>query len=150
MTKFPKVIKIAVCDQDSYKPIEKIVLKIRLYAKHKNDYSFLLPPSNKDGGIVILREWLEEEIKKEQSLFIMDYASNLNDCKPKFSLFILDTFALSKAINAMYLYQETLKISDEEIEKYKQTNNEKYNPKDLHFAIDGEDMNISIKLSPLK
>ncbi len=150
MIKFPKVIRLNIHDSDTGKPIEKIVLKIRLYANHKNDYNFILPPSKEDGSIVIAREWLEEEIKKEQSLFVMDYASDLNDCKPKFSLSILDISALNRAIDAMHLYQEALKISDEEIEKYKQTNNGKYDPKNLDFTTGGEEeMNISIKLSSL-
>jgi hypothetical protein len=149
MKKFPKVIRFKINDKETGKPIEKIVLEIRLYANHKNDYYFILPPSNVNGDIVISREWLEEEIKKDKALFIMDYASDLDDCKPKFSLSLLDISALNRAIDAMYLYQEALKISNNEIEKFKQTNNEKYDTKDLDFIADREEMNISIKLNSM-
>lgn len=52
------------------------------------------------------KAWLEEEIRKEQTLFVMDYASDLNDCEPEFSLSVLDITSLGRAINAMFLYHK--------------------------------------------
>ncbi|GBF32786.1 hypothetical protein DCCM_0982 [Desulfocucumis palustris] len=78
---------------------------------------------------------MEEEITKEQALFVMDYASNLNECEPKFRLTVLDGKSLDKAIGAMILYQEALKITNIEIEKYRQAINKKYYSKELDFAL---------------
>lgn len=53
MNIFPELIRIKICDLDTGKPIERIVLKIRLYAKHKNDCNFILPPSDQNGCIEV-------------------------------------------------------------------------------------------------
>lgn len=146
MDTFPEIIRIKICDVDTGKPIEKIVLKIRLYANHKNDYNFILPPSDQNGCIEVKKAWLEEEIRKEQALFVMDYASDLNDCKPEVSLIVLDNTSLDRAIEAMLLYQEVLKISNQEIQKYRKASNGKYHPKKIDLPLSGIEGGLVIEL----
>lgn len=147
MNQFPNIININIREKSTNEPIDKIAVKIQLYAQRKNDYIFLLPLSNNDGNIEISKNWIEGQIKKEQSIFIMDYASNLDECKSKFSLTILDRLDLQKAIDGMILYQHAFGIEDKEIEGYKQANNEKYDcKKRLDFLTKQGEMKITINL----
>ena len=72
------------------------------------------------------KDWLKEEIKKEQALFIMDYQSGLDDCKSQIEISVLDIESLSRAINAMYIYQEYTGITDTEIKRYKESQNSRF------------------------
>ena len=72
---------------------------------------------------MISRDWLIEEIKKEQDLSIMDYSSNLDDCKSQFEISVLDTESLANAINAMYLFQGVTGVTNNEIQRYKNAQN---------------------------
>lgn len=125
---FPDTIDILILDKDLNKPVPNIAVRIKLFAKHKNDYNFILPLSDEKGCIKITRDWLEEEIRKEQTLFVMDYSSKLNDCNPEIEITVLNTEELLRAVNAMYVYKDAIGISDDEIRRYKNANNSKYLP----------------------
>ncbi|MBB6214116.1 hypothetical protein HNQ80_000185 [Anaerosolibacter carboniphilus] len=149
MSIFPDTIKILVLDKDSKKPISNIATKIKVFASHKNDYNFILPLSDEMGYIKITKDWLMEEIKKEQALFVMDYSSMLEDCKPQIEISVLDTEALSRAVNAMYLFQDATGISDDEIAKYKNADNSKYVPCTVNSKLESVkslDVDILLKL----
>ena len=128
MSIFPEIVRILILDKNSKNPISNVAATVKLFASRKNDYNFVLPLSDERGCIIITKDWLEEEIKKEQALFIMDYASMLEDCKPKIEITVLNDEAISRAVNAMYLYQDAIGVSDEEIAKLKTADNSKYLP----------------------
>jgi|GEM_PF-6861422 len=148
MSIFPEKIKILFLDKNSKSPVPNIATKIKLFANHKNNYNFILPLSNKTGYIQITKEWLEGEIKKEQSLSIMDYSSMLEDCKPQIELSVLDAKAISRAANAMCLYQDASDISDDEISKFRAAGNSMYFPFVEIIKLDGKrtlDIEITLK-----
>lgn len=126
MSTFPEIIRIIIIDMNSKKPISNIASTIKLFARHKNNYNFILPLSDEKGCITIPKDWFEEEIKKEQALFIMDYSSLLEDCKSQIEISVLNDETISRTVNAMYLYQDATGISDEEIAKFITADNSKY------------------------
>ncbi|MDI6618799.1 MAG: hypothetical protein QME45_09025 [Clostridiales bacterium] len=126
MSVFPDIINIIICENYTGNPIPNIATKIRLFANRKNDYNFILPLSDETGNITVTKDWLKEEIKKEQALFIMDYQSGLDDCKSQIEISVLDIESLSRAINAMYIYQEYTGITDTEIKRYKESQNSRF------------------------
>lgn len=126
MSIFPKTIRIIICEMDTKKPIANIATIITLYSNHKNNFNFILPLSDERGNVTITKDWLKEQIRKEQALFVMDYSSGLDDCKSKIEITVLDTETLSRAIDAMCLYQEAIGTTDGEIEKYKTAQNYKF------------------------
>jgi hypothetical protein len=128
MTWFPKLINIFVYESISKQPISNIAISITLFANRKNDYYFILPLSDKIGCIEITREWLIKEIKQEANIFIMDYASNLDDCKPLIEISVLSEDDLERTTNAMYLFQNATGITDDEIRAYERADNKKYIP----------------------
>jgi len=146
MNSFPNIIKIKILDHITQAPVNAMVMKIRLFANQKNDYSFILPLSDRNGNIVITKKWLENEIEKEQRLFPMDYSSNLSNCKSEFILSILDEEAINRAITAMCLFQKATQISDEYINQYTQTSNWRYCSKELCLVAEGKDMDVLINV----
>ena len=126
MVFFPEKIRIRVIDSYTHESISNIVVSIKLFANHKSDYVFILPISDKSGIIEFTRKWLNEEIQKERNLFIMDYSSDLDDCRSKIELRILDVESLKKAINAMNMYKNALGISQKEIDKISNAINGEY------------------------
>ena len=152
MNRFPETINIFVIDENTRKPISKIATKIKLFASRKNDYHFILPLSDEKGCIEVTRDWLKQEILKEQALFVMDYSSMLDDCKPQVEISVLGDEDLSRAVNAMYLFQSTIGISADEIDNYKNANNSMYYPCLKHLEFEGVkslDVNIPLKKSAM-
>lgn len=144
---FPDTLNIVIYEKDTENPIEYIAVKAKLYANHKNDYNFILPLSDEKGCIKITKEWLKEEIRKEQALFVMDYSSGLDDCKSQIELSVLDTEALSKAVDAMYLYQDSIGTTDIEIERFKNAQNSIYLPwSNIIKFNDNSNLHINIPL----
>lgn len=123
MSKFPDSISITFLNRKTQEPIENIAAEIKLFANLKNDYCFILPLSDKKGNVTITKGWITNEITKEQNLFIMDYGSNIDDCKLQIEISVLGVENLSRAIDAMYLYQDYSKITDTEIQRYKNSKN---------------------------
>jgi hypothetical protein len=149
MSIFPDAINIFVLDKDTKKPISNIAIKIRLFTNHKNDYNFILPISDERGHIKITRDWLNEEIRKEQALFVMDYSSMLDDCRSQIEISVLGTEDLSRAINAMYIFQDAIGISNDEIGKYQNADNSRYYPCVENIKLKGVkslDVDIPLKL----
>lgn len=126
MITFPDTITIKFINTIDCKPIPKIAAKIKLFAKSKNDYCFLLPLSDDNGIITVSKDWLADEIRKDKELFIMDYSSSLEDCRSQIEIIVLDRDSISRAISAMILFKEITAISNREIFKYKDASNEKF------------------------
>jgi len=145
MNTFPGIINIHLFDSNSKKAISNILVTIKLFAKHKNNYNFILPLSNEKGCIEITKNWIKEEIKKDQSLFVMDYSSTLEECASKIEIEVLSEEALSRTVNAMYLFQSVTGITDEEIHIIKKCDNFKYFPKTFCFILDDTD-NFEIEI----
>lgn len=147
MSIFPEFIRILISEKNTGKPIANIAATIKLFANKKNDYNFVLPLSDEKGFILLTKDWLKEEIQKEQALFAMDYSSGLDDCKSYIGISVIDTISLSNVVNAMLLYQEYTNISDNEIAKFRNAENSRFMPWNANIKIKGTEMDISIPLA---
>lgn len=143
---FPDNITIKIYDKIKNKSVVGIAAKIRLFSNNKNDYYFILPLSDDKGCIVITKRWLREEIKKEKNMFIMDYSSELEECKSQIEIIIPDKNSLLQEISAMNLYQDILDVSDEEILKYKNASNYKYMARSELFILNTLKSDIEISM----
>ena len=99
MTNFPETIEIQLVDKKHNKPIEGIVLMVHLFANHKNDYYIYSSYSDNEGKIFITKKQLEFEIDIDRNMFIMDYSSNLSDCKPLFEIEVFDENMVKQKID---------------------------------------------------
>jgi hypothetical protein len=138
MDTFPDVIRIKIIDIDTGSPIPKIVVKINIFAKYKNNYNFILPISDNHRIIEITKDWLNQEINKISSLFIMDYSSSLTDCEPKFEFRICSTEEVNRALKAQIFYKNSLDITQKFIEQLSLVDNFKYQPLTQMIELHGE------------
>jgi hypothetical protein len=136
MSNFPDLIKIKVIDADKGLPLANIAIRVTLFARRKNNYNLLPPVSDEEGVITITKSWLDEEINKERNLFIMDYASSLNDCESKIEINILSANEIENAVKGLRLYQKVIGITDEEIQKIENVSNKEYTPARKLFELD--------------
>ena len=110
MADFPEVIQIKVIDWTTNHPVPRIAVTIQLFARRKNDYYFIPPVSNENGEIEISQDWLKKEIRLAWELFIMDYASSLEDCYPKFRLAIIDSRKIKHIVETMESLQVNIHL----------------------------------------
>lgn len=101
ITLFPQVLKINVINKNSREPMKGIALGIRLFANVKNNYYYLTDPSDKKGSITVTKEMLKEEIRNTINLFSVDYASQLEDCKPYIEIVADDTKTIKERLDWM-------------------------------------------------
>ena len=62
-------------------PVENLIINVTILANRKNNYGLDFLKTDSDGKIVILRTTIENKINETMNDFIMDYSSNINDCK---------------------------------------------------------------------
>ncbi len=149
MSNFPDFIKIRVINSGTGEPIPNIAVAIKLFAKHKNNYKFLLPISDGNGTIEISREWLIGNIKETANLFIMDYSSSLEDCYPRFEYAVWDEGAVQRAIRGRKLYQSALRNAQEEIDNLSKVDNSKYSPVTGLIELHGEKgIEATVQITP--
>ncbi len=131
--KFPRRLMIKFIDSVSKKPIEKLFIYLMLFARQKNNYSTGPFITNKDGIVVVTIAQLKKEIKNQQALYIMDYKSNINDCKESFLVkvasnkevaFFLDDYHKSKDT-----YRKYWNSTDEFLKTLSASVNSKYRMK---------------------
>ena len=148
---FPDTIRIKIINILTGLPVQNIATMIKLFARHKNDYGFLLPISDENGQIEITKDWLNDKIEKEMNLFVMDYASSLGTCYPKFELRILDNEEIKRAIRAMNLYKSVLGTKQEDIDDLSHVDNPKYHPISKLTELHGEkSIEIELKIKEIK
>lgn len=124
---FPNYYILKIIDKNSKLPVSSIAVKVTVCASKKNDYHLLPTFSNQEGIIEFSKEWLTKEIDKERNLFIMDYSSPLQDCKPYLEIKILSDVEIDNILDAMKLYKDIVEYSFSETD-LKQVNNYNYQP----------------------
>ena len=145
MKPIPDMIHVQIVNADTNEPVSNIVIMVRLFAIRKNDYSFIPCKSNDEGMIQITKVWLRDQVKKEQSLFIMDYWGSVDQCKPKMEFRIMSVTEINNAIKGMTEWKDFYNISDAEIENLMEVNNANYKPVTQIIDFHREDT-VTIKL----
>ena len=62
-------------------PVENLIVLVTILANRKNDYSLGFLKTDSEGKIIVFRSAIENKIKEAMADFMMDYSSNINDCK---------------------------------------------------------------------
>jgi hypothetical protein len=146
MNVFPDCIRVKVTDELTGKSIRNVIVLIKLFANHKNNYDFGLPFADEKGIIEISRGWLSKNVDQVRSTFLMDYSSSLEDCQPKFELTLLSGEQIPGLIKAQRLYQESLNISEEQINSFMNSDNYKYSKESKLVRLTGEKtMEVELK-----
>jgi len=128
MSSFPEKFKVRVIEKDNGTPISNVAISITLFANRKNNYHFVPPISSHEGIIEFTKDWLGEEILKEQKLFIMDYSSNLEDCKPMIEINVMKSEKLENVVRGMETFAGYFKYTKNDIDQIRNVDNRKYKP----------------------
>ncbi len=138
MDTFPDTIRIKILDEATGQPVPNVAVFIKLFATVKNDFVFMPDYSNDRGEIIITRQWLSDRIRETADFFVMDYASTLGSCYPRFEIRVLSAEELGRAIKARHLYQTALNTKSEDIERLSQVDNLLYQPTSRLVHVRGE------------
>jgi hypothetical protein len=142
MTNFPKTIIVSFYEKGSNIPIANLSALIHLFANHKNDYWFALSVSNKDGKVIMTYDELDRQQYIQASSAIMDYGSDLEDCKPQFEISVGNEDEIQNSVSHMrwllsFLEEEAVGISAEQLSAMESASNSLYKPNKQLFTFDG-------------
>jgi hypothetical protein len=78
---FPDKVTVIVRDRQTGLPVEQLAVRMELLAAHKNNYSVGPFVTDEKGQVVFTRAACEFAIKRAKEMFLMDYHSNLKECR---------------------------------------------------------------------
>lgn len=111
---FPEQIKLRVSDKGTNEPAGGIVAEIRLFANRKNDYFIYTEKSKSDGTVIVNKQDFISKIEECRNTYIMDYYSNLEDCKEFIEISIPGGDTMQQRIKALRSqlpeYPENLRV----------------------------------------
>lgn len=117
-------------------PVENLIVEITILANRKNNYGLDFLKTDSDGKIVILRTTIENKINETMNDFIMDYSSNINDCKDWIIIGTENITELkSRLKNIEKYYPESAKKLSELM---KNCSNKSYKPSETEHRIENE------------
>ena len=100
----PIPLKIEVVALIEKKPAKGILVKLLLLTKNKNDYSFIIGPTNSDGKASIEYNEIIDEANKTLELALMDYVSLSENYTGEFKTEVMNKTDIESAINAYEIY----------------------------------------------
>lgn len=135
---FPSKLSIEFVDVQSSHPIKNLVIFFTLFAKEKNNYTIGPFLSNKEGRCIIVRDKVKQDIKSSQSMYVMDYKSQLEECKDEFTVHIASIQQIKFFLEDYKKYQEVYKkywnYSEDFLSEVKSNTNSIY--KEQEFLVD--------------
>ncbi len=117
-------------------PAENLIVKITILANRKNNYGLDFLKTDSEGKIIILRTTIENKINETMNDFIMDYASNINDCK---DWIIIETENITELNSRLKNIEEYYPESAKKLsELLKNCSNNSYTPIEIEQRIEDE------------
>lgn len=148
MAIFPEHLIIRITDDSTNLPLEKIAIIITLFAKIKNNYHFIANNISDINGVInISKDWIEHQIDDAINLFVMDYASALNDCQQKIEIKIISDKEIKGAIKSLRLFGDSVKNYKGRIALLKKAYNGKYQSVTRLFDLPTNLPEITLSLS---
>jgi hypothetical protein len=138
MAKFPKQLTIRVSETDSGKAIPGVALKLTLFAPQKNNYT-IPAVTNASGQAQISADHVRQSIQDDWNLFPMDYVSPLEECSADVELKVCSTEDVHRTIQAMKMFRSVPTISDELIEGFENSVNDRYFPTVQRLNVETSD-----------
>jgi hypothetical protein len=80
--RFPDRLTIIARDRGTGLPAKGVAIVLVLFAARKNDYYVGPLIANDNGQVEFTRAQCEAAIKRAQEMFLMDYAGDLESCRP--------------------------------------------------------------------
>jgi len=147
---FPERLVIRLVDSIQRLAVPALAVIVTIFARKKNDYS-LARVSQSDGVIVITRPEVKASILQDKSLFLMDYASELEDCYPEIQIKICTADEVKKAAVAMEAFRRATRIDESLIRGFWSSQKHHYKPLITKLRLDklAEEKIVELEVEPL-
>lgn len=101
---FPRqiVVRVSALQQ----PVPGLLIDLSIPMKRKNDYGWLVGPSDANGVIEVSEASLRERVEADRNLFIMDYVDPEHDAKGQIRLSVPLPAEIDAAVSAFSLYRD--------------------------------------------
>lgn len=142
-------------DARTNKPVQDILCDVTIFATRGNDYLLSPPLSDAQGLVAVSRQDIEDEIRRMQSFWLMDFPSGLDKCKPKILVAVPSGAEIVSCINEyrrdpmsrqVYVAQYGHEL---DIARLQRSANHLYLPTRIHVGASQCDV-VRIPLTPLK
>ena len=139
---FPDVLKIRVIDQATDLAISYVALMLTIFARRKNDYHFPVA-TRTDGFATITVADIRQSISEDQKLFLMDYASDLDDCKTELQIDVCAEEEIQTTVDAMEKFKSVRKFPETIIDEFRHSVNKLYHPTSVKIVLN-EKMELKV------
>jgi len=141
---FPKCIEISLANDQGI-PIlfANVFFGAKIFASSRNDYYTGPYWTNNNGIFRIIREEVEEDMQADRELFLMDYQSTLDQCKPLVEVRVLDENEIRGICEGTAQWglmgpdRKKWKTAEEKIAFIRQNNNHLVHPGKMHIDLSG-------------
>jgi len=102
--KIPQKIKIKILEKISLLPVPGVYFEIELIAQFKNNY-FIGPfITDSFGESIITKDIIIQQINRDKDFYMMDYASDIDDCDDEIIIHVLSGESIRQKINNVKKY----------------------------------------------
>lgn len=149
MLTYPAVLTIKVSDKATGESLSQVALIVTILASKKGDYH-ISRVTNAAGEVRLTIEEVRHLIHQRQELFIMDYASSLEECSDEIEIEICDREQIKRTTAAMEMYQDIIDIDKGLIEAFRNSVNDRYVvPVFQRSRIDASVTAVQVGIEPL-
>ena len=138
MVAFPEKVSLQFLDEKTQQPIPKLVVSLTLLAHRKNDYPVGPVLTDQNGLVSFSRNDCLKAIEDSKTLFLMDYASSLEECLPKVLLKIMSKEEIESCIQARTeyktLFERSCDCSENFFQKLRSSANGSYRADSFTFT----------------
>ncbi len=133
---FPNKLILHVVDQQDGKSIYGIAIMLTLFASRKNNYNFP-KVTQKDGTAVFTLEEVKKSIEDDQKMFVMDYASSLEECSSEIEVKIISEGEVRGSLAAFERFRKySSSITGELIKDFRESKNNLYESSVIKILLD--------------
>ena len=132
---FPKQLLIRVGDAVTHAAIPGIVVGVKLFARKKNNYDLVATTAENGQAKITLVEAKGSTIR-DQELFLMDYATPFEECKPEVEIKVLSAEEHQNLLRAIELFESYWADYPELVRHIKSARNAEYDPSKTRMTLD--------------
>jgi hypothetical protein len=150
MPNYPATLTITISNERSGETVPEVAVIVTFFASKKNDYH--IPRiTNTDGEIPLTIDEVRQSIDRDQKLFLMDYASTLEECSQEIEIEVCDTEQIKRTVEAMKMYKDVTDIDENLVNGFKKSVNDRFSVPVVHrFEVNRNIDNVQIAIKPLE
>ena len=104
----PEQIEVTV--KADGKPLEGVLIQLSILTTFKNDFVLIFGPTGVDGKLIINRDEMITQARRDQELFIMDYGDPEIDFSGELLVSVFGKEAIKRAIDVYPLFKDAFEF----------------------------------------